>query len=63
MEKLWAYLTIKQLIEQAETEDVTPFENGTSEDESPPQRALDLALRVRLTETVPILQQITNTLK
>ena len=46
MERFWAYLTIKQLLEQAEADDVAPTEGDTTDDENPAQRALDLALHV-----------------
>ena len=47
MARLWAYLTIKQLLEQAEADEVTLSEDGTIVDEdNPAQRALDLALHV-----------------
>ena len=40
-ERIWALLSIKQLIEQAEAD-----QHGTTDEDSPAQRALDLALRV-----------------
>ena len=47
MERLWAYLTIQQLLEQAEADDVTLPEDGVRADaDNPAQRALDLAIQV-----------------
>ena len=42
MERLWAYMTIKQLLEQAEADDVDPSEGGTSDDKYPAQWPLTL---------------------
>ena len=48
MQRLWAYLTIKQLIEEAEADSFGPSQNdaGTIDDEHPAQRALELSLEV-----------------
>ena len=61
-EKLWAYLTIKQLLEQAEAEDVNGT-GGASGDENPAQRALDLALRVGYTRTTSSVQEMSKILE
>ena len=49
MERLWAYLTVKQLLVKAEANNSTAHQNGSAPDNNPAQHALDLALEVSLT--------------